>query len=85
MGTISRFLANDSAFDPIDVEAMSNALDDVCKVLNLTNGAKVAREVMAERIIELARRGERSPTVLRDRVLREAGLDHGLNSHWSGV
>jgi hypothetical protein len=32
-----------------------------------------AREVMAVRIIELARRGERDPERLRDRVLREAG------------
>jgi tartrate dehydratase beta subunit/fumarate hydratase class I family protein len=33
-----------------------------------------AREIMAARIIDLARRGERSPTRLRDRVLYEAGL-----------
>jgi hypothetical protein len=32
-----------------------------------------AREVMAVRIIELARRGECEPERLRDRVLREAG------------
>jgi hypothetical protein len=31
-----------------------------------------AKETIAVRIIELARRGERSPTKLRDRVLHEA-------------
>jgi hypothetical protein len=31
-----------------------------------------AKETIAVRIIELARCGERSPTKLRDRVLREA-------------
>lgn len=52
---------------------MSMALDDVCKTLNISDGP--AREVIAERIIALARNGERNPTLLRDRVLREAGLD----------
>jgi hypothetical protein len=50
---------------------MSMALDDVCKELNI-NGGTSAREVIAVRIIELARRGERSPTQLRDRLIREA-------------
>jgi hypothetical protein len=76
MTTILPFLHNGhvTAFGPADIKAMSIALDDVCKTLNLSDSAKVEREVIAERIIELARRGERSPTVLRDRVLEEAGL-----------
>ncbi len=82
----------DGAFEPDDIKAMSMAFDDVCKTLNLTDGAKAAREVIAERIIELARRGERSPTRLRDRVLKESGLDAVANDHgaqngrrWSGM
>lgn len=71
MATILPFLQHDSVFDPNDIQAMSMALDDVCKSLNLREGA--AREVIAERIVNLARRGVRSPTVLRDRVLHEAG------------
>ena len=70
--TITPYL-RDGAFDPDDIKAMSMALDDVCKALDLNNGGTVAREVIAERIIELARRGERSPTILRDRVLQESG------------
>jgi len=66
----------DGVFEPDDVKAMSMALDDACKALNLANG-NPAREVIAERIIALARNGERSPTLLRDRVLREAGLADG--------
>ena len=65
----------DGAFD----HDMSMALDDVCKTLNLTGGANAARQIIAERIIELARRGERSPTVLRDRVLHECGFGDGQN------
>jgi hypothetical protein len=63
----------DAVFEKNDIAAMSMALDDVCKALNLLN-ENPAREVIAERIIALARNGERSPTLLRDRVLREAGL-----------
>ena len=51
---------------------MSMALDDVCAALKLRDGS--AKEVIAARIIDLARRGERSPTRLRNRVLYEAGL-----------
>jgi hypothetical protein len=62
----------DSVFEPHDIKAMSMALDDVCAALKLRDGS--AKEVIAARIIDLARRGERSPTRLRDRVLYEAGL-----------
>jgi ABC-type hemin transport system substrate-binding protein len=87
MGTIVPFLKTEAVFEPDDIQAMSIALDDVCKTLNLTDHAKAAREVIAERIIELARGGERSPTVLRDRVLLEAGLSDGGNAQrrWSGL
>lgn len=74
MGTILPFLrSQDNAFDPKDITAMSMALDEVCKSLNLKDSS-TAREVMAVRIIELAKAGERSPTRLRDRVLHEAGM-----------
>jgi hypothetical protein len=62
----------DGVFGPEDIKAMSTALNDVCKTLKLTDG--IAKEVIAERIVALARRGERSATFLRDSVLQEAGL-----------
>jgi hypothetical protein len=71
MTTITPFL-RDEAFDPEAVQAMSTALDEVCRTLQL-NGDQRAREVMAIRIVELAGRGERDPERLRDRVLQEAG------------
>ena len=84
--SITPFLT-DGAFDPNDIKAMSMALDDVCEALNLAVG-NPAREIIAERIIALARNGERSPTLLRDRVLREAAVDLAppggpLNGHGS--
>ena len=72
MGAIVPFLkSGEAVFDPQDVQAMSVALDDICKTLNL-DGQATAKEIVAIRIIELARCGERSPTKLRDRVLHEA-------------
>ena len=50
---------------------MSLAFEHVCLALGI-NGDARAREVIATRIIELARRGERNWVNLRDRVLNEA-------------
>jgi len=77
MGAIVPFLKEQSVFDPTDIQAMSMALDDVCDALAL-NGDIKAKEIVAVRIIELARRGERSPAKLRDRVLAEASGTTGL-------
>jgi hypothetical protein len=70
MSSILAYTKNES-FSPGDVEAMSSALDEVCKALRI-NGDTVAREVVAVRIVELARRGERDSRALRNRVLNEA-------------
>jgi hypothetical protein len=72
MATILPFV-KDGVFDQKDITAMSVALDDVCKILNLRDDSS-AREVIASRIVDLARAGERNPTRLRDRILREADL-----------
>ena len=72
MATILPFV-KDGVFDHEDITGMSMALDDVCKTLNLRDDNS-AREVIATRIIDLARAGERSPMRLRDRVLQAADL-----------
>ena len=72
MVAIIPFSRDRCAFDPQDVSAMSLAFDEVCKALDLPADAASTREVIAIRIIELAKRGGRSPTFLRDQVLREA-------------
>jgi hypothetical protein len=73
VGEIVPFLRG-AAFEPAHIAAMSLALDDVCRALNIGDNA-VAKEVIAMRIIELARRGERDPVKLRDRLLAEANGD----------
>jgi hypothetical protein len=72
MTEINPFLQGD-AFGPDALRAMSTALEEVCRMLKVDHDQD-AREVMAVRIIELARRGECDPERLRDRVLREAGV-----------
>jgi hypothetical protein len=71
MATIIPFLERESVFEQSDINAMSTALDGVCKELKL-DGNEKAKEIVAMRIIELARRGERNPARLRDRLLNEA-------------
>ena len=67
----------DGIFGPDEIRAMSMALDDVCKALNI-NGHGTAREVIAMRIVTLAERGERDHTKLRDQLLQEAQGGTGL-------
>jgi hypothetical protein len=72
MATIAPFLrAEAGSFNPTDVKAMSKALDDICREFSVPVGASAVREAIAVRVIELAQRGERSPTCLRDRVVSE--------------
>ena len=61
----------DKVFGPQDIRAMSTALEDVCKILNLANEAKSERELLAKKMLAIAHRGERNAAFLRDRMLRE--------------
>ena len=74
--TIAPF-PRDIAFGPQDIEAMSVALEDICKILNLADQAKSERELLAKTIITLAQQGERDPSLLRDRMLREIAYGNG--------
>ncbi len=73
MGAILPFLRRQSVFDPETIQTMSVALEEACRVLELTEDHGREREVIAVRIIELARRGERDAARLCARVLSEAG------------
>ena len=63
----------DSVFEAHEIKAMSAAFDKVCEAMNLQDDSS-AKQIIAARIIDLARRGECSPKRLRDRVLQEASL-----------
>ena len=74
--TIVPFL-RDNVFGPKDIQAMSVALDDVCKILNVTGEAGSERELLAKNIIAFARQGQRDAPLLRDRMLREITAGRG--------
>jgi hypothetical protein len=80
-------LPDGPVFDPEAIHAMSTAFDAVCIALGLPDASRRDRDVIATRIIELARRGERSADQLRDRVLREAGSLDGepTDTVWAPV
>jgi hypothetical protein len=60
------------AFDPEATNAMAVAVEDICEALGINADARRDREVIAARVVELARRGEGNPARLRDRILLEA-------------
>ena len=74
--TIVPFL-RDNVFAPNDIQAMSTALDDVCKILNLQDKAASEREFVAKKLIAFAHQGQRDAAFLRDSTLREIVADRG--------
>jgi len=78
MAPILPYLKDDSVFDPEATQAMSAAFDATCNALGVPDANSREREVIATRIIELARRGERNADRLRDRVIHEAGSLAGV-------
>jgi hypothetical protein len=87
MATIIPFAPKGSIFDPEDIRAMSMALEDVCKALNLSADAAAAREIVAARIVALATRGDRNATILRNLILEHAAGLSGRSidrRSWSG-
>jgi hypothetical protein len=81
MATILPFLKDQSVFEPELTRAMSIAFDEVCQALKLADTAVRERETVAVRIIEWARRGERDPARLFERVLRDAGVASPVLEH----
>ena len=67
---IRSYLNDHSAFEPAEIDAMSRALEETCKALQI-NGQAKDREIIAARIIDLARSGILDAKALRERVLAE--------------
>ncbi len=61
----------DAVFEPDETHAMALAFDEICLAMELPEAAAVPREVVAMRVIELAREGMLDATLLKARVLHE--------------
>jgi hypothetical protein len=71
---IRKHLTDKAAFGPAAIEAMSKAFEETCIALQVSAGDEKGREIIATRIIDLARSGLIDPAALRDRVITEARL-----------
>jgi hypothetical protein len=65
---ITRLLHN-TAFGPDEIAVLVAAFEDTLRALSLVNRADPATEIVAKKIIELAKQGERDPIRLRERVI----------------
>jgi hypothetical protein len=61
-------LLQDTAFGPDEIAVLVAAYDDALR-LSLINRPDLATEMVAKKIIELAKQGERDPVRLRERVI----------------
>ena len=68
---IRTYLEDHNAFQPDEIEAMSRALEQACKALNVDGDAR-HRETIAARIIDLARNGLLDARALSERVVEES-------------
>jgi hypothetical protein len=74
---ITPFLDGDgSAFDPETKRIMGVAFEQVRVALGLADRGDLANEVVAKRIIVLAKAGERNPDLLCEAVLKEFREQH---------
>lgn len=62
-----------SAFAPEDITPMTQAYEDALRVLNLADRQDPITELVAGKIIEVAKTGERDPVRLRERALNGIG------------
>jgi hypothetical protein len=56
-------------FQPQQIEAMTTAFEAVCRTLQLVDRDDPLTEIVARRVIDVARTGERDPDRLRELVL----------------
>jgi hypothetical protein len=63
-------LIEDGAFDPDTVALMSGAYEDTLRALNLSDRSDPITQIVAQKILELVREGERDPVRLRDRAVQ---------------
>jgi hypothetical protein len=65
----------DIAFDDAAIRAMGKAFDQACKSLRNFGSAGTVREIIAKRIIDAAKNGERDPARLHEEALKAFGID----------
>ncbi len=67
---IRPLLAGSGVFLPDEIAVITTAFEDALSVLGLVDRQDPAATIVAKRMMELARGGERDPMLLRDAVLK---------------
>jgi len=85
VATILQFIRVDTfVFDDSATRAMGEAFDAACAELHDHNLSELVREIIAERIIEAAKWGERDPTRLCSIAIAAISGERKINNpeHW---
>ena len=67
--------SQDVWFDDAATLAMGEAFDQACQSLRIFGSACLVREIVAKRIISVAKDGEREPTRLHEQALKASGIE----------
>jgi hypothetical protein len=65
----------EAAFGSDAIDVMTKAYGQACRMLRDKGQPEVVQEVIARRIVEIARTGERDPERICERVLAEFGIN----------
>ena len=69
-----------SRFTPEEVSVLVGVFEEAIQDLGFVDRTDPAVALLAKRVIDLARRGERNPALLRDAVLKSFRDDPGVSS-----
>jgi hypothetical protein len=67
-------LLRETSFGQEEIERMAAAYEGALRVLKLRDRNDPITELIAKKIIEIARHGERDATVICDRAIQELGI-----------
>jgi hypothetical protein len=76
---IRSLLSGSGVFLPDEIAVITTAFEDALSALGLVDRQDPAATIVAKRMMELARGGERDPTLLRDAVLNSLRNDPGTS------
>jgi hypothetical protein len=76
---IRPLLNGSGVFSPDEISVITSAFEDALSVLGLVDRQDPAATILAKRMMELARGGERDPMLLRDAVLKSLRDDPGTS------
>jgi hypothetical protein len=77
MGSILPFIHAETFFDDQTTRLLGHVYDTVCANLSDTGQPDIVREIVARRIVEAAKKGERDPDRLRDVGVAALARIHG--------